>query len=152
VPLGQVWAASARAAFVPLLPADHVFPEQTPERVRARLDDREVSMLIADDGELAGFTTCGISRDRDVGREVGEIWSFFVAVGRWRAGLGGALMAAALDDLRERAYLEATVWSFDANERANGFYEAQGFTRDGAERREPVWAGVLEVRYRRGLA
>jgi len=128
-----------------------VFPEQSPERVRARLDDREVSMLIADDGELAGFSTCGISRDRDVGREIGEIWSFFVAVSRWRAGIGRALMAAVLDDLRERGYAEASVWSFAANDRANEFYEAQGFTRDGAERREDVWANELEVRLRRAL-
>lgn len=152
MPLGAVWAASARAAFVPLLPAGHVFPEQTPERVRARLDDPEASVLVADDGDLAGFTTCGISRDSDVGREIGEIWSFFVAVGRWRDGIGGALMKAALGDLRERGYLEATVWSFDANERANAFYEAHGFGRDGGERREQVWADALEVRYRRRLA
>jgi ribosomal protein S18 acetylase RimI-like enzyme len=150
--LGLVWAASARAAFAALLPAGHVFPEQTPERVRARLDDPEVSMLIADDGELAGFTACGLSRDRDVGSEVGEIWSFYVAVGRWRAGVGRALMAAALADLRERGYAQASVWSFAANERANAFYEAHAFEPDGGQRREQVWADVLEVRYRRALA
>jgi ribosomal protein S18 acetylase RimI-like enzyme len=75
-----------------------------------------------------------------------------VAAGQWRRGIGHALMGAALDDLRERGYREATVWSFDANERANAFYEAHGFARDGAARREPVWADVVEVRYRRALA
>ena len=150
--MGDLWAASARAAFIPLLPDGHVFPEQTPERVRARLDDPDVSMLVADDGELAGFTACGVSRDRDVGREIGEIWSFFVAVSRWRAGIGRALMAAALADLRGRGYAEASVWSFADNARANAFYEARGFEPDGAERREQAWAGALEVRYRRALA
>ena len=29
------------------------------------------------------------------------------------------------------------------------FYESHGFVRDGAERREEVWADLLEVRYRR---
>jgi GNAT superfamily N-acetyltransferase len=121
--------------------------------VRARLASSEVSLLVADDdGALAGFTGCGISRDPGAGPEVGEIWSFFVAADRWRAGVGRALMAAALEDLRVRGYAEATVWSFGSNERANAFYEAQGFTRDGATRTEEVWANLLEVRYRRALA
>jgi ribosomal protein S18 acetylase RimI-like enzyme len=129
-----------------------VFPEPSPDRVLERLDDRELSLLVADDGELAGFTTCGVSRDDDVGPEVGELWTFFVATGRWRQGVGRALMAAALDDLREREYVEATVWSFADNARANAFYEAHGFVRDGAEVREAEWADILQVRYRRALA
>jgi ribosomal protein S18 acetylase RimI-like enzyme len=60
-------------------------------------------------------------------------------------------MAAALDDLRERGYTEAIVWSFAANDRANAFYEAQGFTRDGAERTEERFADIPSVRYRRSL-
>jgi GNAT superfamily N-acetyltransferase len=121
--------------------------------VRERLEDPELSLLVADDdGELAGFTGCGYSRDPDPEPGVGEIQSFFVAAGRWGQGTGRALMAAALDDLRERGYSEATVWSFHANERANAFYEAQGFWRDGTQRREEAWADILEVRYRRPLA
>jgi GNAT superfamily N-acetyltransferase len=113
--------------------------------------DDDLSLLVADADGLVGFTACGTSRDGDVGPEIGEVWSFFVAPGRWRSGVGRALMAAALDDLRERGYAQATAWAFDANERANRFYEAHGFTRDGAERREQVWADILEVRYRRDL-
>jgi ribosomal protein S18 acetylase RimI-like enzyme len=75
-----------------------------------------------------------------------------VGPGRWRKGIGRALMAAALDDLRERGYADATVWSFADNARANAFYEASGFVRDGAEVREEVWADLLQVRYRRPLA
>jgi RimJ/RimL family protein N-acetyltransferase len=44
------------------------------------------------------------------------------------------------------------VWSFDANARANAFYEHHGFRRDGAEKREEVWADRLEVRYRLALS
>jgi RimJ/RimL family protein N-acetyltransferase len=60
-------------------------------------------------------------------------------------------MGAALASLRELGYTEATLWSFDANARANAFYEHHGFRRDGAEKREGLWAGLLEVRYRLGL-
>ena len=112
-----------------------------------------MSMLVAEaDGELAGFTACGASRDPDAPEWVGEVQTLFVAAGRWRAGLGHALMAVALADLAERGYAEATVWSFAANERANPFYESEGFEPDGAERTEETWAQIPEVRYRRALA
>ena len=68
------------------------------------------------------------------------------------AGVGHALMAAALADLSERGYAEATGWSFAANERANAFYASEGFEPDGAERTEETWAHIAEVRYRRALA
>ena len=74
-----------------------------------------------------------------------------MAPGQWRRGVGQALMEAALEDLHERGYAEATVWSFAANDRANAFYEAQGFVRDGAERSQETWAHIAEVRYRRPL-
>jgi GNAT superfamily N-acetyltransferase len=110
-------------------------------------------MLVAEDegGEMLGFAGCGESRDPGAAPETGEVRTLFVAAGHWGRGVGGALMAAALTDLAERGHTEATVWSFAANERANAFYEAHGFTRDGAERTEAVWAHVPEVRYRRPL-
>jgi GNAT superfamily N-acetyltransferase len=98
-----------------------------------------------------GYAGCGTSRDQDTGDEVGEVRNLFVSSRSWRSGVGRALMAAALDDLRERGYTEAIVWSFAANDRANAFYEAQGFTRDGAERTEERFADIPSVRYRRSL-
>jgi ribosomal protein S18 acetylase RimI-like enzyme len=120
--------------------------------MRAGLLNPKVSLLVVDgeDG-LAGYTGCGVSRDPDARPDVGEIWSFFVAADGWRRGTGRALMAAALADLAGHGYAEATVWSFDANARANAFYEAHGFERDGTTRTEEAWAHIPEVRYRRPL-
>jgi GNAT superfamily N-acetyltransferase len=147
-----VWDESARAGFTELLPPGHEFPEMNAERWYALIEDPAVSMLLAEeDDELLGFSACGESRDDDAGPAVGEVRSFFVATGRWRRGVGRELMPAVLDSLRERGFTEATVWSFAANDRANAFYEAQGFVRDGAERIEDAWANIPEVRYRRGL-
>jgi GNAT superfamily N-acetyltransferase len=109
-------------------------------------------MLLAEEvGELLGFAACGDSRDPDAASDTGEVRTLFAATGRWRRGVGSALMAAALEDLRERGYTEATVWSFAANERANRFYESQGFEPDGSEKTEEVWAHLTEIRYRRSL-
>jgi GNAT superfamily N-acetyltransferase len=149
-----MWDESARAGFTELLPPGHPFPELDAERWQTLLDDGAVSMLLVEgeDGEVLGSSACGASRDEDASREVGEVRSFFVAAGHWREGVGRALMAAALDSLRERGFAQATVWSFAANERANAFYEAHGFRRDGAEKAQEHWANILEVRYRRRLS
>jgi GNAT superfamily N-acetyltransferase len=109
-------------------------------------------MLMAEDESgMLGFTMPGESRDPDAGDEVGEVRTMFVVPAAWGRGVGSALMTAALDDLRERGYSEATVWSFADNERANRFYERHGFIRDGSERTEDAWAHIREVRYRRTL-
>ena len=109
-------------------------------------------MLLAEDGrEMLGFTVCGESRDPDASADVGEVRMMFTDAGGWGRGVGSALMAAALDDLRERGCSEATVWSFADNERANRFYERHGFARDGTERTEEAWARIPEIRYRRSL-
>lgn len=147
-----MWDESARAAFTDLLPAGHPFPHPDAERWYALIEDPAVSMLMVEEaGELLGFSTCGESRDEDAEPSVGEVRSFFVTAGRWRQGVGGRLLAAVLDSLRERGCTEATLWSFAANDRANAFYGSAGFTRDGAEKTEEVWADLPEVRYRRSL-
>jgi N-acetylglutamate synthase-like GNAT family acetyltransferase len=112
-----------------------------------------VRILVAErDGELIGHTAFGTSRDGDAPEDVGEVRAFFVGPAAWRRGVGRELMAGALAGLAEMGFRQATLWSFAGNARANGFYEAVGFTRDGTERREQVWAHILEVRYRRELA
>jgi RimJ/RimL family protein N-acetyltransferase len=112
-----------------------------------------VRIVVAErDGELVGHAVFGTSRDDDASKDVGEVRAFFVGTAVWRRGVGRELMAGALTGLAEMGFQQATLWSFAGNERANGFYEALGFARDGTERREQVWADILEVRYRRELA
>jgi ribosomal protein S18 acetylase RimI-like enzyme len=148
----SLWQESAGAAFLPLLPEGHELPDAAPDRLRAGLSHPGLAMLVADeDGVLAGLTACGASRDADTEPRVGEVMTLFVASGWWRRGVGGALMDAALADLAGRDFETATVWSFAENARANAFYEAAGFERDGARKSQAQWAGLVEVRYRREL-
>jgi GNAT superfamily N-acetyltransferase len=117
------------------------------------LSDPGVRILVADaDGQLLGHTSFGTSRDEGTPGHVGEVRSFFVSPPAWRRGVGRELLAGALTGLTEMGFAQATLWSFAGNARANAFYEAHGFTRDGATRTEQVWADILQVRYRRPLA
>ena len=147
--VAALWQESARAGFAELLPAGHGFPSWQAERFQALLDDPEVVMLVAEEEELRGFITFGSSRDADALAETGEIRALFVSPAAWRSGIGSALVNRALEELPSMGHPEATVWSFAANEPANSLYERHGFRRDGSEKREEVWADLLEVRYRR---
>jgi ribosomal protein S18 acetylase RimI-like enzyme len=145
---------SWREGFVPILSPEFELPDKDGfvPRLAEALSAEGVSSTLADvDGALAGWITYGANRDPDAGPRTAEIRSLFVHPDHWRSGVGTALMAHALRELAAAGYEEATLWSFDVNDRANGFYERQGFRRDGAGQRREFSAGALEVRYRRNL-
>ena len=146
--------ASWREGFVPILPPEFELPDAetfVPRLADALAADGVSSTLAFRGEELAGWITYGANRDPDAGPRTGEVRSLFVHPDHWRSGVGTELMDHALGELAAEGYDEATLWSFDVNDRANGFYERQGFRRDGAGQRREFSAGALEVRYRRDL-
>jgi GNAT superfamily N-acetyltransferase len=66
----------------------------------------------------------------------------------WRRGLGRSLLDFALEQLRGKRFREVTLWTAEWNA-SRGFYEALGWSLDGATR-EKTFAGstFTEVRYR----
>jgi hypothetical protein len=77
-----------------------------------------------------------ISRDRNVVTE--HIGTLSICVARdWRdAGIGTALMEAAIDWARARGLAKVALGVFPDNERAIAVYERVGFVREGLRRRQ----------------
>jgi RimJ/RimL family protein N-acetyltransferase len=152
--MARLWLESARAGFSEILLPDYPWPpaDLIEERTRAAMSAEGVGVIVAEGPEgLVGYVGYSPSRDPDALTGIGEVRTMFVHPSAWGEGIGAALLARALEALKEAGYSEATVWSFVANERANDFYEAHGMTRDGARRREAVWNDVDQVRYRAPL-
>jgi GNAT superfamily N-acetyltransferase len=150
----ELQLAAWREGFVPILPPAFEVPDPRgfAPRLAEALAVEGVHSTLAHEGErMVGWITYGVNRDPDTGPRTGEVRSLFVHPDRWRSGVGTRLMNAALDALAEQGYEDATVWSFDDNDRANAFYERHGFERDGAGQRREFSAGALEVRYRRAV-
>lgn len=125
--------------------SDGIEPEEAwnEESVRNRLDtaaaDRPAVLVAERDAEIVGFVTIGPARDDDASDSTGEIWALFVDPSAWRSGVGRRLVAAALAELNRRGFAAATVWTFAESERNIAFYEALGFSPDGAtQSREPL--------------
>ena len=80
-------------------------------------------------GRVAGFVGIGPSRD-PVDSGLGELDTIAVDPAYWRAGVGSALMATALEGLSRAGYQRAILWTVAGYERGHGFYEAHGWRRD----------------------
>jgi GNAT superfamily N-acetyltransferase len=89
----------------------------------------------------------------DAGRagETGEVYALYLHPKHWSTGSGRALMAAALDGLRDAACRRAVLWVLTENARARRFYAKAGFAADGATNTLVGLGGVEELRYVREL-
>jgi len=123
--------------------ADIVDPERMPEpgqqapRFAQRIAGGAEVYVFDQDGRIAGFAALD-------GNEVRAIYVDPPAQG---AGVGTALLAAAVEALRAAGHREAFLWTFEANGLARAFYERNGWelVPGRQDRLAP------EVRYRRTL-
>lgn len=156
VALARVHIDSWRSAYRGLVPDSHLDSldyERHAQRFRESLGrNAEESYLAEQDGEVLGFLTLGGCRGTDVDQKAtGEIWGIYLAPGHWRKGIGSMLCRYGERILTLRGYLAATLWVFAGNDQARRFYEAMGFTADGASRTFNPGAPLEAVRYRKEL-
>jgi GNAT superfamily N-acetyltransferase len=155
--IAEIDIACWRQAYAHILPVAYLDARSLDERTvwwEDRLeDDSDLAeqVFVALEGErVVGFAGVGRSRDPD-GGGCGELGFIYVAPDRWRSGIGRELLRVGLDSLRDRGFQEATLWVFEANNLAEAFYEAEGWTPDGARMETSRW-GAPVVRYRVKLA
>jgi len=124
------------------------------ERSLAEADVASTGVLVADvAGTVLGFVGYSPSRDGDADpSRVGEIGAIYLLPSAWGEGIGRQLMDAALQRLAEAGFDWVTLWVLDSNVRARRFYEASGWSPDGALKRdESRGFPITQVRYRRSL-
>lgn len=101
------------------------------------------------EGGVAGFAVTGPSEDADADARTGELYAIYLEPARIGRGLGRALLAHAVADLRERGFSAATLWVLERNEQARRFYERAGWRLDGTTTSERVDCEMRPtVRYR----
>jgi ribosomal protein S18 acetylase RimI-like enzyme len=106
------------------------------------------------ENEIIGFCDFIPSRDKDSNpHEVGEIAAIYVQPDFWRKGAGGALCRHSLKEARLQNYTAVTLWVLSSNTDARNFYEAMGFSLDGATKIDQSFQNheLHEVRYRISL-
>lgn len=155
--LAEVNVESWRAAFASLVPADFLAAMSTEDQAarfrRFLTPDADAEVWLAEaDQRLLGYAGLGPPRDEHASSGTGELYALYVRPDAWRRGLGRLLHTRALERLRERGMELATLWVFDGNRQARGFYEALGWTQARGRRDLELAGRVLStVRYTRPL-
>jgi GNAT superfamily N-acetyltransferase len=151
--IAQVHVDAWRAAYKDLVAPDVLAALSVEDRRLAwekLISEGEGSLTIvaaAEDADVSGFSTLFLpSRDDDADQAVCEAAALYVAPDRWRKRIGRALMNAALEKATADGFEQVTLWVFEANAGALGFYAGFGFAPDGADRRKPQQAGEIRLR------
>ncbi|MHB1533127.1 MAG: GNAT family N-acetyltransferase [Acidimicrobiales bacterium] len=156
--MGLVHVRSWQAAYAGHFPQeflDALDPAARAEGWRRILEaaqrDRQADLIADIDGRVGGFASVGPSRDDDAGGG-GELYAIYLLPELWGRGLGRRLMTSALDTLAGLGFDAATLWVLEGNHRARRFYEAGGWSADGAARVDDSRGfPIAEVRYQRPL-
>jgi ribosomal protein S18 acetylase RimI-like enzyme len=155
--LARLHVRSWQWAYRGQLPDEYL--DRMPETMDRRIEARRAQLTdlppdhrwwIAEQaGQMVGFAVTEPSRDADALPSTGELSLIYLEQDAAGKGIGRALFAHAVEDLRQRGYAQAILWVLETNARARRFYEAAGWQADGASKTEE-WPGVLlrEVRYR----
>lgn len=140
----RVYVDSWNAGFGGLMPQRGTTPDLT-GRWRQDLARPEPNRWwVAElEGSVVGFVGIGPSRDPAV-PGLGELDTIAVDPGYWHLGIGRTLMSVALRYLAADGYGAAVLWTLAGYERGQRFYEATGWSPDGATRDEG-----RQIRYRR---
>ena len=136
----------------------HIFPPEVlsqlgfPERWTAAVVDppQRTHAIVGElDGEVVGFAIVRPSADDDASPETGELDGFYTAPAAWGHGAGLALLATAVETLRDEGFTTATLWTATDNHRPRRIYERAGWRLDGTTRNRNL-AGIAfeELRYR----
>jgi ribosomal protein S18 acetylase RimI-like enzyme len=110
---------------------------------------RPATVVAVDGRAILGFATSGQSPDAP---RSGELMALYVDPDHWRRGVGRALLQDARARLADRGFRHARLWVFVGNDRAERFYQRDGWAADGRRREDEVWGvAVAEIGYRRAL-
>jgi GNAT superfamily N-acetyltransferase len=157
MPVARVHVRAWQVAYRGLMPEEYLAglrPEDRAQRYDFTAGDpagpRTLVAIEAD--TVLGFATTSPARDEDtIGQ--GELCALYVEPDCWGRGIGQALASAARGDLYRLGFRQAMLWVVAGNARAERFYRADGWTRDGLQRARQIWnVHVDTVRYSRALS
>jgi ribosomal protein S18 acetylase RimI-like enzyme len=144
------WQAGYRG-LVPDAYLDRLRPEdRAPHYTFGDPDPSQPATVVAVDGRaILGFATTRPSPDDP---RSGELTALYVDPDHWDRGVGRALLEDARTRLTDHGFGQARLWVFAGNDRAERFYQRDGWTPDGRRREDEVWGvAVAEIGYRRSL-
>ena len=165
--IADIRVAGWRATYAGLVPAAYLRamdPAADAARWLAGWDAGPSRLVAEHAGRVVGFATYGVYRADDDhagwprADHDGELQALYVASGSRSAGVGSALLAAALAELAAAGHRTARLWVLAGNARARRFYTRHGFRDESPDGVRQTFTprgsdvAVPEVRYTRPLS
>jgi GNAT superfamily N-acetyltransferase len=151
--IGRIQVESWKAAYAGLLPDETIAAFDVAARQQmwreglARVPRPGSATFVAvADEHVIGFATVGASHSE---HEAGELYAIYVHPASWGNGAGRLLIGRAEQSLRDSGFRHALLWVLTGNDRAERFYRAAGWARDGEKQDTFQGAEVVELRYRK---
>jgi GNAT superfamily N-acetyltransferase len=143
--VAELHVRSWQDAYAGLLPADFLGgldPIRRASHYAFGADpDGALGTVVAEaEDRILGFATVGATGDPDR-PGAGEVYGLYVDPDCWRRGCGSLLMSDARARLAAHGFTEALLWVLEGNSRAEAFYAADGWARDGTERDGDIGPG-----------
>ena len=139
-----------RSAYRGILSDDYLFNNLTVAKNldiwKDRIKNPAFETYVYDDGIVKAFMTIGKCGDKDK-PESFEIGAIYVEPLMKRQGIGNKLVKFCEKRAKEHNYSEIVIWVFKDNAPSRKFYEAMGYSLEGAEKKELRHGGALQVRY-----
>lgn len=139
--IAEIHVRAWQRAYEGIVDADHLASLSIAERtatwaagLRAgRMPDGGDIFVAEVDAKVAGWVTCGASRDADAAADVGELHGIYVHPNMQGQGVGSALMKECRAQLRQQGFVRATLLVLTLNVDARCWYESHGWVFDGTE-------------------
>ena len=155
--IGRIQVETWRAAYAGLMPDEAVAAFDVESRQQLWREGLgrppragSATFVVEDAGEVVGFASVGASREDGAVQE-GELYAIYLHPSCWDRGIGRALLLRAEESMRSSGFRRAILWVLEGNERAERFYEAAGWERDGRKLDRFQGADVTELSYRKRL-
>jgi ribosomal protein S18 acetylase RimI-like enzyme len=152
--LAGLHRAAAHTGFAHIFPLDAPPPSYEEDLARWEYwlgpdweHGRRAHVAVAD-GDTVGVVLTGPDPDEPA---LGHLARLYVHPAWWGRGVGTRLHVAALGDLTDRGFSEATLWVLEANSRARGWYERLGWKPTGKRKTTYAPTGIDDVQYRISL-
>jgi ribosomal protein S18 acetylase RimI-like enzyme len=147
---GHQWAY--RGLLPQPLSTDEWIAQRTAVWLRLLASDDGQAFIAERDASAVGFVNVGAPNDPTLPAATGMLFALYLEPDVIGQGVGRALLARAVEELRARGFAEAVLWVLEENARARSFYERAGWSFDGTRKDyERDGAARHELRYRRTL-
>lgn len=148
--LANIIVETWKSAYGDIIPKDEIIKYLDKDRRQRQferfIEDGEIVLIGICDGVACGLVFANKDNDEKL-EECASIYSIYVLEEYWGKGLATELMDSVINILKEEGCKQVSLWVYEINKRAIGFYEKSGFAFDGNKAYSHFSNKLVELRY-----